>query len=82
MPTYSFMNKETEEIEEIFMSFSQREEYLKNNPHMEQVILQAPAIGDSARLGIRRTDDNFNSLLKHIKKGNEKGFTKSTIKTR
>jgi len=76
------MNKKTEEIVELHMSMSDRETYLEDNPQMKQVILNAPSVGDSMRLGVKRTDDNFNSLLKHIKKGNEKGITKSTIKTR
>ena len=83
MPNYTFKNKETEEVIELNMKISERDEYVKNNPHMQQLITGAPAIGDSVRLGIRKTDGEFNSLLKHIKKGNEKGITRnSTINTR
>jgi hypothetical protein len=43
MPTYNFIDTETgEEIEKI-MSWSQREEFLKENPQLE-VIIFAPAV--------------------------------------
>lgn len=44
MPTYDFRNKETGEITEVIMRISAREQYLKDNPHLEQVILSAPQI--------------------------------------
>ncbi len=37
MPTYDFMNTETDEVEEHFMSISSKEQFLKDNPHMKQV---------------------------------------------
>lgn len=82
MPNYTFENKETGEVLNLFMKISERDQYVIDNPHMQQIITGAPAIGDSARLGIKKTDDNFNSLLKHIKKGNSQGMTKSNIHTR
>ena len=82
MPNYTFENTETGEVTEIHMKISERDQYVKDNPHMKQIITGAPAIGDPARLGIRKTDGEFNSLLKHIKKGNSKGITDSTIQTR
>jgi hypothetical protein len=46
MPTYNFIDTETgEEIEKI-MSWTQREEFLKENPQLE-VIITAPAIVSS-----------------------------------
>lgn len=38
MPTYDFQNTETGEVEEKFMSISAKEQYLKDNPHMKQII--------------------------------------------
>ena len=43
MPTYEFLNTETGEEFEVLMKISEREEYLKNNPHI-QPILSAPAL--------------------------------------
>ena len=37
MPTYDFINTETDEVEELFMNLAEREEFLKDNPHMKQV---------------------------------------------
>ena len=36
MPTYDFLNIETNEVEEHFMSISAKEKYLKDNPHIKQ----------------------------------------------
>lgn len=86
MPTYNFRDNETGEEFEIQMRISELDEYKKNNPNLTQFLTGAPAVAyDSAGLstkGSLKTDDNFNSLLKHIKKGNSKGMTKSTINTR
>ena len=38
MPTYDFVNTETGEEFEQFMSISAREEFLKTNPHIQQVL--------------------------------------------
>lgn len=82
MPMYSFHDTKTDEIYDMLMKIADRETYLKKNPHIKQIITKAPSIGDPHRMGVVKTPDSFNSLLKHIKKGNSKGITKSTIKTR
>lgn len=38
MPTYEFKNTETGEIVELSLSISDREDYLKDNPHMTQIM--------------------------------------------
>ena len=83
MPIYDFKNTETGEIEENrIMSISQREQYLKDNPHMTPHIASAPPIGDPIKLGVTKTPDSFNSLLKNIKKNADAPGLKSTINTR
>ena len=82
MPTYNFRNLETGEETELMMRMSELDEYKENNPHLQQFLTKAPSIGDAHRLGVVKTPDSFNDLLKHIKKGNSKGTTESTIKTR
>jgi len=64
MPTYTFRNKDTLEQFDQIMSISAREEYLKQNPHLESVIT-APSIGDSVRLG-RGRDTGFRDVLQRI----------------
>jgi hypothetical protein len=83
VPIYSFEDTENGEQFDMMMKIADKEAWLKKNPHIKQIITKAPAFSyDSVGLGARKTDDNFNSLLKHIKKGNSKGTTESTIKTR
>jgi hypothetical protein len=82
MPTYNFRNLETGEETTEMMKISELDEFKANNPHLEQYLTGAPSIGDPHRMGVVKTPDSFNSLLKHIKKGNSKGITDSTIKTR
>jgi hypothetical protein len=78
MPIYSFKHKETGEVVDKVMKISERETFLADNPDYKQFIKKAPSLGDSARLGITKTDNEFNSLLKTMKKHNRG----STIKTR
>lgn len=77
MPIYTFINTETNESEDKFMSVAERDEYLKNNPHIKQA-LSTPSFGDAARMGITKTPDGFNELLKNAKNKN----LHSTIQTR
>ena len=44
MPTYDFLNTETNEVEEHFMTISAKEQYLKDNPHMKQTYTKVPSI--------------------------------------
>ena len=67
MPIYQYKNEETGEVSDHFMSISTMEQFEKDNPHMKKVI-HAPALGDAMRLGVRKTDDSFNDLLKTMKK--------------
>jgi len=71
MPTYTFRNKDTEEIFDKIMSWNSREEYLKENPNLETII-GAPAMGDVVRLGIRKPDQGFNEVLSKIHAANYK----------
>lgn len=82
MPTYNFRNLETGEEITTMMKMAELDEFKANNPHLQQFLTGAPAIGDAHRMGVVKTPDSFNSLLKHIKKGNSKGVSESTIKTR
>lgn len=73
MPTYKFLNKKTKKEHVEFMSISQLDVYLTENPHMEQLVNGAPAIGDSIRLGVgKKPDEGFRDLLRRIKKNNYK----------
>lgn len=64
MPTYEFRNKETGEVTEAIMRISAKEQYLLDNPHLEQTITTAPAFtGD--HITIKR-DTGFKEVLQKI----------------
>ncbi len=77
MPTYAFYNKDTGELTEKFMSFSERDKFLEENPYMELRIAGAPAITDSVRMGRTKTPESFRQLLKQIDK---RAGRRSTVK--
>ena len=64
MPTYEFLNKETGQFEDHFMSYTKLDEFKKNNPHLLQQI-SAPQIigGHGDRV---KTDDGFKEVLSKI----------------
>jgi hypothetical protein len=81
MPSYTFKDLNTGETFTTIMSMNEREEYLKANPHIQQQLISAPALGDSIRLGLKKPDNGFRDRLKEIKKHHSKGITKSTVNT-
>lgn len=77
MPTYRFLNKQTKEEWEQFMTISELDEFLKSNPQIEQLVNGFPGLGYS--MVLRKPDDGFRDMMRRIKKANSKGMTKSTI---
>jgi len=67
MPTYSFLNKETDEEFDIILSMSELDQYKSDNPHLEQLIKSAPVLADPTRLGLRKPDNGFRDVLKKVK---------------
>jgi hypothetical protein len=66
MPTYKFRDKNTGEEFEKFMSISSREDYLQQNPHLEQAIAGVPMIGDPVNMGVTKRDSGFKHVLQQI----------------
>lgn len=81
MPSYTFLNTDSGEVFTTIMSIAEREDYLKANPHIQQQLISAPALGDSIRLGLKKPDNGFRDRLREIKKQHSKGITRSTINT-
>jgi hypothetical protein len=79
MPTYKFLNNDTGEEFEDFMSISALDVFLKENPHLTQLVHGAPLVHSGRGLG--KPDNGFRDLLKTMKKGNSKGISRSTINT-
>lgn len=79
MPTYRFLNNDTGEEHEDFMSITALGLYLEENPNITQLVNGAPLVHSGRGLG--KPDQGFRDLLKNMKKGNSKGFKRSTINT-
>ena len=79
MPTYKFLNNETGEEFEDFMSISALDQYLKDNPNIVQLVNGAPLIHSGRGTG--KPDQGFRDLLKDMKKKHSKGISRSTINT-
>jgi hypothetical protein len=72
MPIYSMRNIETLEEFELNIKYSDLEEYLKLNPHIQQIFTKFPGFGDPVRLGIRKPDDNFRDVLRNVRHHHKK----------
>lgn len=66
MPSYLFLNKETNEEFEQFLSISERDKFLAENPHIEQLVNGAPMIGFN--MVTKKPDQGFRDRLKEISK--------------
>jgi hypothetical protein len=66
MPTYSFYNNQTGEQFDEMMKFSEREEYLKNNPHITQVLTAASIVSGVSTSSQNRVPDGFKEVLSKV----------------
>jgi len=69
MPLYEFENIETGEVETKMMSVADMQEYVKD-PNIRQV-LAAPQIVSGVRSTISQASNEFNDVLKGIKKASD-----------
>ena len=65
MPTYDFFNTETGEEFEQFMSIAAKEEFLKTNPHIQQVHLGAMSIVSGVSI-TGKVPDGFKEVLAKV----------------
>lgn len=79
MPTYRFLNTNTNEEFVEFMSISAMTQYLEENSHITQLVNGAPLI-HSGR-GMKKPDAGFRDILKNVKKEHSRGITRSTVNT-
>lgn len=71
MPTYRIRNKKTQETFEEFMTYSELQEKLKNNPDLVHM-LSTPSFITQAGMTINKTSDGWKDVLKKVKKGSAK----------
>lgn len=78
MPNYNVRNKKTGKVKIIEMTMAEMDQYEKDNPQME-IMCGAPLIHSGT--GLKKPDQGFRDVLRTIKKGNSKGFHRSTVNT-
>lgn len=67
MPTYDFRDTLTGDVFEKFMSISAKEEYLKENPHIEQMLISAPSLVSTSTVSTQnRVPDGFKEVLSKV----------------
>lgn len=69
MPTYLFRDKETDEVFECFMSYSERTELLEAHPELEPVVT-APALISGISGITHKNDSGFNDMMSRIAAAN------------
>tara|TARA_B110000902_G_scaffold236181_1_gene282111 strand:- start:387 stop:695 length:309 start_codon:yes stop_codon:yes gene_type:complete len=93
MPTYTFMDNITGFAFDEFMGMSERETYLKDNPHISQVPVMFAYVGDHIMGAGPKSDSGFNERMEQIanshpgspladKYGGTKNKSHKEIKTR
>lgn len=65
MPTYDFRNAETGEVFERFMSISDKEQFLKDNPHLHQTLTVAPGLVSGVS-GQNKVPDGFKEVIAKV----------------
>lgn len=69
MPTYLFRDKETGEVYEEFMTYTQRNEFLACNPDLEPV-MTAPAIVSGISGVTHKNDSGFKDMMSRVAAAN------------
>ena len=65
MPTYDFRDKTTGEITERIMKIADKDQFLIDNPHLEQVLLTAPQV-NADPIGSNQHGKAFREVLNKI----------------
>ena len=73
MPTYEFKDTETGETFEKILKISDRETYLQENPHIQQIHTTSRPVIEAGRLGRMKPDQGCRDLLSSMK--NNKSYT-------
>ena len=66
MPTYRFLDEKNGKEFDDFMSMSEKEEYLKENPHLRQVYTPIALAGDHLMGVGPKVDSSFNERMQQI----------------
>lgn len=66
MPTYTFKDLDTGELEEYVMKMSELDAFKAANPRLERALVDTPNFGDPVRLGRIKPDNGFREVLHKI----------------
>lgn len=80
MPTYTFRNKETNEIVEHVCKMSELDKFKEDNPHLERAFVDVTPTTDPVRMGRIKPPKDFNDLLGHIHKNTAGSVIKGNIR--
>ena len=70
MPLYEFKNKDTGEVEEHMMKFSDKEQFLEDNPHLQSGTFTAPKFSyNGFKSKETRAGDGWKEVQDRIKSG-------------
>ena len=69
MPLYDFEDKETGEIVTKMIKISDKDQFLKDNPNLKQVILSTPSIVGGVGGTLSRAGDGWKEVQDKIKSG-------------
>lgn len=70
MPIYEFMNTETGEVEDHVMKYSEKEQFIKDNPHLKSGIYTAPGVDfDGGKSILTRAGSGWKEVQDRIKGG-------------
>lgn len=69
MPLYDFEDKKTGEIVTKMIKISDKDQFLKDNPNLKQVILSTPSIVGSVGGTLSRAGDGWKEVQDKIKSG-------------
>ena len=66
MAVYTFRNIVTNEVQDINMSMSEYDDFVKSNPNLQREYTPIVVGSDSINMGRKKPDENFRSKLKMI----------------
>lgn len=66
MPTYTFRNKETNEIFDQSMKMSEYDSFMESNPSVERYYEPSDVMNIVSKIGGIRTDDGFKEVLSKV----------------
>lgn len=76
MANYTFLDTKTDKQFDIDMPISELDDYKARNPHLQQLIIRAPALSSGS--SSKKPDSGFRDVLKRIKKGSARNNTINT----